>query len=33
MILDIQDDKINMAVYEVNGKEIAELAYEFVLPK
>ncbi len=33
VILDIQGDKINMAVYEVNGKEMAELAYEFVLPK
>jgi uncharacterized protein len=33
VILDLLDDKINMAVFEVNGKEIGELAFEFVLGK
>jgi putative phosphoesterase len=33
VILDLLEDKIKMAVFEVNGREIADLAREFVLEK
>lgn len=33
MILDLNDDKINMSVFDLNGRELGELAHEFVLPK
>jgi putative phosphoesterase len=33
MILDLIDDRIKLSVFELNGREIADLAREFVLPK
>jgi putative phosphoesterase len=33
MILDLNDDIINLSVFELNGREVKELAREFVLPK
>lgn len=33
VILDLQDDKIKMSVYEINGQELTDLACEFNLPK
>ncbi|MEH7074840.1 metallophosphoesterase family protein [Neobacillus drentensis] len=32
LVLDLLDEKIKMSVFEVSGREIAELAREFVLP-
>lgn len=32
IILDLLDDKIKLSVFELNGREIADLASEFVLP-
>ncbi|MCM2531475.1 metallophosphoesterase [Neobacillus pocheonensis] len=32
IILDLLDDKIKLSVFELNGREIADLAHEFVLP-
>jgi uncharacterized protein len=33
MIVDILDEKINMSVFELSGKEITSLSHEFFLPK
>lgn len=33
MILDLIDDRIKLSVFELNGRELADLAREFVLPK
>ncbi|WP_066063711.1 metallophosphoesterase family protein [Neobacillus soli] len=33
VILDLIDDKIKMSVFEANGREMVDLACEFVLPK
>jgi uncharacterized protein len=32
VILDLQDEEIKMSVYEASGRELSELAREFVLP-
>ncbi|MFF2447752.1 metallophosphoesterase family protein [Neobacillus sp. NPDC058068] len=33
VILDLLDEKIKLSVFEINGREITELAREFVIPK
>lgn len=33
MILDLLEEKINISVFELNGKEIKSLSHEFILPK
>ncbi|MGG1397787.1 metallophosphoesterase [Bacillus salipaludis] len=33
VILDLVDEKIKMTVFELNGRELVDLGYEFTLPK